>query len=236
MFHNRYQRTAVIRMIQLITLVAVSVYIPTSGAAIASKLSKERCNNPLVGVSEQALRDYREYGPTHERIEAITLFHFTPEIRTRALYGIGGKNPYQVASDIDYTLRKIPNHPDALNAMAALHAREYNKIPNYFATPRVFMPAYCYFRRAIAFAPDDASVRNLYGIYFQRVGKLKEALEQFQKVVDMQPNSAKARYNLGLIYYALKQYKNSAAAAKAAYKLGYKKFELKKRLKRKGFW
>ena len=51
--------------------------------------------------------------------------------------------------------------------------------------------------------------------------KPKDALEQLQKADELIPNDANVHYNLGLVYFDLKDYGNSLKHAKIAYGLGF---------------
>ena len=222
---------SIIQLIIFVTLTAVT------SLCSASKFitSTDRCNDPYVATGFGP-HDFRKYKRSDHEISIVERYHFTSKTRKEALYGLKTIPDHTMGADLDYTLRAIPNNPDAINAMATFQIRDIKKKLNYFSQPRKFMPAYCYFNRAIAFAPDDVNMYNLYGIYLQRIGKLKEALIQFKKVVELEPKSAKSRYNLGLIYYYLKDYKNAVKEAKYAYSNGYKKLHLKKQLQAKGHW
>lgn len=164
--------------------------------------------------------------------------HFFGRIKREA-FG-GGKGDINLTGDLDYTLRAFPNHSMALYAMGMhqLHVRrrseaEYQAL---FGRGGMWRSAECYFERALMLRPDDADVHTKYGLYLYRKRDLAGALEKFTKAVSFNPDSAKAHYNLGLITFEMKRYDESREHAKKAYRLGFKKTDLKRLLKRKGKW
>jgi tetratricopeptide (TPR) repeat protein len=133
--------------------------------------------------------------------------------------------------DIDYTLRAFPNHPRALMAMVRLGERD--KTPK----PRgAQFTVECYLQRATEFAPDDANVRHVRGIYFSIKRDYAKAIKELEQVIAQQPDNPNAHYNLGLAYYETNNYDRALAEAKAAQSLGFTLQGLEKKLKAKGKW
>lgn len=92
--------------------------------------------------------------------------HFPPAVESLRQ---GHRSQY-VGGDIDYTLRAIPNHPRALQAMVRLGKKERKAQP---AGARY--PTECYFDRALRFAPDDPWPKILYAIFLIDNNRKKEA-------------------------------------------------------------
>lgn len=164
--------------------------------------------------------------------------HFTPEVTRFALRGTGDRAEFTYLG-IDYLLRHFPNDPRGLRLMG-IYTHKL-KTGNKTAWRQItqldrYQPLECYFSAARRFAPDDHNVANALGIYLNYVGDHKKAIAAFKEVVKAVPDSASAHYNLALSYYSAKRYQDSLASAKRAYQLGYKKTDLKVRLKRKGVW
>lgn len=136
-----------------------------------------------------------------------------------------------IGGDLSYTLRSIPNHPRALTAMAKLARKEKRSTPagSLFSVD-------CWFDRAIRFAPDDPTVRLVYGIELIKDGKNGEAIEQFKIALEKSPDNANVHYNLGLAYLSLKNYDESLAHARRAYELGFPLPGLRDKLVRAGVW
>jgi len=182
--------------------------------------------------------DYRD--PSNLRMRrTVEQHHFYALLERQALYGRGDLSLPRIGGDLDYTLRAFPNHHRALFATAVLQHRLREEAKERFAERLRFSrmrTAKCYFERALEFAPGDPNVYNAQAIFMHRVGRLDEALELFQKVVELEPESPEALYNLGLIHFAREEYDASYRAAKKAYEFGYAKPELRVRLQRKGAW
>ena len=94
----------------------------------------------------------------------------------------------------------------------------------------------CYFQRAIWFAPDDANILVLEGIYHQRKRQDTAAEESWKRALLIDSTSVEAHYNLGLLYFRQGDYPSSLAHARIAYELGYPLPGLKKKLIKKGYW
>jgi Tfp pilus assembly protein PilF len=76
----------------------------------------------------------------------------------------------------------------------------------------------------------------LYGIYLQKVGKLKSAEENYKKALDIEPEHAQANYNYGLLLVKLKQYEKAKELAKKAYGQSFPLPGLKDMLSSVGYW
>ena len=81
-----------------------------------------------------------------------------------------------------------------------------------------------------------ATVRIIYGIYLTRQKKIDAAKEQFAKAVDLDPGSAEAHYNLGLVYEKTGNDQLALEHAIIAYGLGFPLGGLRAILERKGAW
>lgn len=132
-------------------------------------------------------------------------------------------------SDIDYTLRAFPNHHRALYAMAQYYLRNASGRDGYY-TPG------CYFDRAMRFRPNDPVVRMIYGIYLQRRGDLKDALERYNEAFAKISDSVELNYNMGLLYIKLGNNEKALFHARKVYDKGYPLDGLKDMLKKKGIW
>lgn len=178
------------------------------------------------------LQNPDQYGPfdfrtaTAQQKQLVLGAHFTPEIESLTS-GRSGK----IGGEIDYTLRAFPNYPRALMAMTRLAEREKRSTP---AGARYSVD--CYFQRALAFAPDDPSVRLVYGIYLVRDHKPSEAVRELIEAQKLKPDDPNIEYNLGLAYFDLKDYDKSLEHAKKAYALGYPLPWLRDKLKAGGHW
>lgn len=206
------------------------------GALGASDVyADQRCAR--IDQGDTRPEDYRT--ATEEYKHVVESFHFTAEIQREAMRGDSQRPIRGTWSDLDYTLRRFPNHPRALYMMGIfeLRLRKFNEEAwRKLTMEPEFLPSICYFERAARFAPDDAGVPNALGILLHRAGKPEEALKSFQKAVELAPEAPEAHYNLGLSQFALGRYQQAAISARRAYELGYQKQDLKIKLKRKGHW
>lgn len=135
-------------------------------------------------------------------------------------------DPYLVFGECDFVLGKFPNHPEALYLCTEQSATRAKK-------PEIGQR---YLDRAVQLFPDDASTQVIYGIYLQRLGKTKLAVEKYRRALELDPASRNAHYNLGLAYLSLKEYDRANAEAQQAYALGHPSPGLREGLKRAGKW
>jgi tetratricopeptide (TPR) repeat protein len=131
-------------------------------------------------------------------------------------------------SDLDYTLRAIPNHHRALYAVGR-HELSDGVDPN-------FRSARCYFDRAIRFRPMDPIVRFLFGVFLASGQNLDEALEQYQTAQEMGLDSPELDYNFGLLYLEMDDPDAALAHARNAYDQGYPLPGLREKLRSAGIW
>lgn len=149
--------------------------------------------------------------------------HFTPEVE-RLEQGLTAPLP----RDIAFVLRAFPNHYRALNAMARWQLA--NK-PSKDGRDNVWT-ADCYFLRASAFLPMDATVHAIYGIYLHRSKRLQEAARQYEIAEQLGAQGADFYYNRGLLEIDLGNLDKAGEYADRAYALGHPLPGLRDRLAR----
>ncbi len=167
-----------------------------------------------------------DYRTGRAKLAIVEGAHFTPDVEALRQSVTG-----RLGGDIDYTLRASPNHHRALIAMANL-ARQLNKEQ----PPGAKYTVPCYFDRAIRFAGDDPVVRLIYGTYLSRSDKKQEAIKQLELALALEEANANAHYNLGLVYFDLKDYPKARLHAQRAYELGFTLPGLRKMLVNAGQW
>lgn len=206
------------------TLAIVLSQLPVAARAqwAADCGSLEHINGPF---------DYTSAADRAERLAIVEQYHFTREVEQLRGHNKCGNNRCQLAGDINYTLMAFPNHHRALLSMARYHLEGLNKTEG-----RMRFSAECYFDRAIRFRPNDATVHMIFGSYLYKVGDHATALKEFEKAVELAPDSAEANYNLGLAYADAKEYPKAREHARQAYELGFPLQGLKAKLKRVGEW
>lgn len=153
--------------------------------------------------------------------------HFTSAVETLRR----GHSGFKPGADISFTLGKFPNHHRALIAMAALGDKEKTSQP--------FESTYtveCWFRRAIAWRPDDNIVRMLYAQYLFKEMRAKEAEQQLNVAASQAGDNPFTQHNIGLIYFDNKNYEKALDQAHKAYELGLENPALRDQLRGVGKW
>ncbi len=102
--------------------------------------------------------------------------------------------------------------------------------------PGVDWPMECWYVRAFKIVPNDLVVRVLYSIYLTNRNRADDAIRQLQVVGDGLWDNPGMEYNIGLMYFDLKQYDDSLRHAQRAYELGYPLDGLRKMLEKAGRW
>lgn len=167
---------------------------------------------------------YRSHGALLGIVEHA---HFTPEVEML----IRGKTSTTAGGDISYTLGVFPNHHRALLSMAALSDKEKTDKP-YGARFTVD----CYFRRAVAWRPDDNIVHMLYARYLAKAKRTAEAEQQLGIAASQARDNPMTHNNLGLIYFDMKNYSQALVHAHKAYALGLNIPNLRQQLQSVGKW
>ena len=201
--------------LRLATIVALSL---TSQFAFAQQ---QVCGDGMEGLQV----DYNDPQDA-ALLNNINFNHFNENVRT-----VRGGQTGPLPADLDYALRNSPNHHQALYVMSEYHLR--------LRAEKVAGETYsmnCWFERAMRFAPKDAVVPMIYGIYLHRKGDHADAEREYKRSIEMTPEFAEAHYNLGLLYFDRKQYQNALTQAREAYRLGYPLPGLRQKLVAAGAW
>ncbi len=168
--------------------------------------------------------DYRK--ASRGQLSIVESAHFTPLIENL----IKGKdNPF--GDDIAYTLRVFPNHHRALLTLQKLAEREKTDSPAYAR-----LSVACYFERAIRFQPDDLIARMLFAGYLIKKSRFDEATQQLDATIRLAGDAPFAHFNIGLVFFDMKNYERALAQAHRAAALGFTRTDLKDRLVAAGKW
>jgi len=181
--------------------------------------------DPVCGSLENAYGPF-DYRTAKHQLRIVEKFHFTQDVEALRQ---GSTGP--VGGDLDYTLRASPNHHRALNAMMNLAFKVRNDKPR-----GAQYTIECYFDRAMRFAPDDGEVLVLYGVYLARANHKQDAVQAFERALKFEQQNPNVHYNLGLVYFDLKDYDNARKQAHLAYKLGSQLPGLRDKLKQANQW
>lgn len=128
-------------------------------------------------------------------------------------------------ADLDFVLKRFPNHPVALMKVSDLAMKMQDA-----------SIAMKYFERALSLYPQYPDTHIIYGVFLQKMGKTDEAIEKYKKALQINPNMSEAHYNLGLAYFEKKKYALARKHAIQAYQLGYPLPGLRNKLKRVKAW
>lgn len=195
----------------------ILLLVITQGSASADEL----CGPIKMGSSGPW--DYRF---DTDKINLVERAHFTSKVEKLISGQSGG-----LTEDINYTLVHFPNHPRALISIIRLGEREKTE-----RLKGAYFSIECYILRAIRFSPDDGTVQMIAGMYYSKKGNKNEALKYMERASDLSGDSGNLHYNLGLVYFDLKNYEKSMHHAYEAHRLGFTLPGLKSKLQKIGKW
>ena len=186
-------------------------------------------------VSAQACGSIKvegDFGPYDYRYDKYYLpvvekAHFTAPVEAL----IRGKTGQRVEPDLDYTLRKFPNHHRALAAV--LRLSNQRRMLN---IPYLPLPVECYFERAVRFRPDDPVSRMIYTRFLIGHNRLDEARLHLRRVEEGSADSPLSLRNAGLLYIAMKDYDKALDLAHRVMPLMPGENQLKNQLQAAGQW
>lgn len=164
--------------------------------------------------------DYRDPVDRDQHLPIVEINHFNADVESLRR-GVSDAN---IIGDIDYTLRAFPNHHRALNTVARYALQRGRFLPGRIPS------ADCYFKRALAFRPDDEIVHMLYGNYLKKTGSLEYAQTHYEEALRLAPESVEASYNAGLFFAEKGDLVRAKQLAKIAYDGGYPLPGLKKKI------
>jgi tetratricopeptide (TPR) repeat protein len=207
--------------------VLIAVIVANLGAT-ATAQTQTGANSACGNLYAQGQYGPYDFRTNKKEIQVVLRAHFLPIVESL----IRGSTNTTPGGDIDYTLRAIPNHPNALISMMRLGERE--------KTPKPSGSRYtveCWFDRAIRFRPDDQVVRMLYVTYLTKAGDRKpDAMRQLQIVLRAAQDNPFTYFNVGLLYADLNEYDLALVQAHKAMELGLDRVELRDKLKAAGKW
>ena len=173
------------------------------------------------------------YGPydfrtDKQKLPIVDSAHFTPAVEALVRGSTTAAGP---GADLNYTLTAFPNHHRAL--MSVMNYGEKVKPSRPKDLP---MSVECYFERALRFRPDDTVARMIYATFLTKNKRDAEAGKQLETASTVAGDNAFTSYNIGLIYFDMKDYDHALAQAHKAYGLGFGAPHLRDQLKSVGKW
>jgi tetratricopeptide (TPR) repeat protein len=155
-------------------------------------------------------------------IRKVELYHLEPATTKMQ----AGKYQYALG-DVEFILRYFPNHPRGLALISELCDVKWR---NTRCDSESAM------RMAIEINPNASATYVVNGVHLQRRGRVPEAIQSYQRAIALDPRSANAHYNLGLIYLEQKQFDLANHHAQLAYALGMPYPALRDKLVQAGQW
>ncbi len=173
------------------------------------------------------------YGPydfrtDKQKLPIVDSAHFTPAVEALVRGSTTASGP---GADLNYTLTAFPNHHRAL--MSVMNYGEKVKPSKPKDLP---MSVECYFERALRFRPDDTVARMIYATFLSKNKRDLDAGKQLETASAAAGDNAFTSYNIGLIYFDMKDYDRALAQAHKAYGLGFSAPNLRDQLKSVGKW
>lgn len=169
--------------------------------------------------------DYRGADP--QKLYLVESAHFTPPVEAL----ISGSSATNAGPDLDYTLRAFPNHHRALLATIR-YGEKYKTL----SPPGMRYPVECWFVRALQFRPDDYIVRMIYASFLNNQNRKADALKQLAVAENEAKDNSFTHYNIGLVYFDMKEYDKALKQAHRAIALGFTRPELRDQLTAAGKW
>lgn len=212
----------------LLGLVAAILAATADNAALAQERAVRGAEDPLnpCGIIYGRVYGPYDYRTERDKLQVVEDVHFTAKVELLR----GGERGF-IGGDLDYTLHSSPNHHRALASMAKLSERDKKRKPD-----GARYPVECYFDRAVRFRPEDTKVRVLYAQFLHKNKQTPEALRQLEVAQHHAGDDPVANYNIGLVYYQLREYDRALMLAHKAKQLGLAEEQLEKLLKREGKW
>lgn len=197
------------------------------------------CGDPFQNRSRHLVDDYRDQSPkVRFHLLLVEKTHYFDYVKMLGKPNLNTSDINLVLVNLDYTLRHFPNHHGSIYFVSQLQRKLGGTLPRkaYFQIGTWHRSVDCYVERAIAFAPDDPGIYLVYGTHLHRINDMKKALEMYKKSESLDPDSVELLYNMGLLYFDLKDYDLSKKYAARAYELGYKLPGLKNKLMKINKW
>lgn len=203
-----------------IRLIVVALTLAGASALTLAQVDPSTCGDFRSNLQW----DYRTATPNEHR--EVEKPHFPPKVENL----IAG-NTAPLGADLHYTLGASPNHHRALISITRWSARM--KSTN---LPYLLFPVECYFVRGMNFKPDDYVVRLLYAQFLILWARPADAAKQLEYVAKMVSDNPFTMYNIGLIYFDMKDYAQALAYGHKAMSMGFFKPELRQQLESVGRW
>jgi tetratricopeptide (TPR) repeat protein len=203
------------------TLTANSSLLRLTAVFLAATVLAAACFSRAA--AQDLGRDYYTAGASSlgiQMLRNLDRYHYQPAMRQ-----LQQRRYQQALPDLEFMLRNVPNHPQALAGIGQVGIGL--KRPDL---------AEQYFRNALERYPKRDETYVIYGVFLQRLGRTNEAITAYRKALELNPASGFGHYNLGLAYVDTKDYAQANAHAQKAYQLGVNLPGLRRKLEVVGAW
>ena len=224
------------RLLQIMCLLTLSFEAWAAGDGAAPWVGMSHAGRLCSGSNVANYGPY-DYVTRKDKLRVVENAHFTPRVQNLT----GGENAAGPTSDLNYTLKVIPNHHLALNSVMQFHALQVGKYQSLLKKGKqpgysLNSPVECYLQRAINYSPSDATSRMLYAVFLQREGHLEQSAKQYEKALELAPMAQNIEYNYALVLVELKRYAAAREIAGRLYGDNFPLPGLKKKLKLANQW
>lgn len=164
-----------------------------------------------------ALNDYFSQDPATKgllrNVEAhhLNKLPYIKDIPNFSIKNLIVSDIYAAYIEMKYVLDRFPNHPKALEIMGDLSKMMDDDLLGIF-----------YYERAISLYPHYAITHFQYGAFLMDIGKIDEAINEFQKAKDIEPNFAEPYHMLSIAHMKRGEIELAKEFGKKAQLLGYK--------------
>lgn len=211
----------------------VAARVVAVAVAFAASFLVRAAPNQQVQVMSPCNMDFpSDFPPVDYRsnkvgVQAVEKHHFTPNVENL----IRGESDDRIGADIQFMLKRSPNHHRALISLSKLAKRlDSERIPG-----MEFLTS-CYFDRAIFFRRDDTVVRVLYALHLKWLKDVAGATRQLEAASAWAKDNPMSHYSIGLAFLELGDADAARREAVLAYELGAVQPDLRERLRKAGKW
>jgi hypothetical protein len=204
-----------------------TVWAAVLGTALFPSLAFAQVSASICGPLEGGYGPYDYRGADPYKLGLVEGTHFTAPVEAL----VRGHTATRAGGDLNYTLRAFPNHHRALLAVVRYGEKFNSQNP-----PQLGYSVECWFERALRFRRDDYIVRLIYASYLDKQNRLPDALEQLRIAATEAKDNPFTHYNIGLVYFDLKQYDKALEQAHRAMEMEFPRVELRDQLIRIGRW
>lgn len=120
--------------------------------------------------------------------------------------------------DVERLAERYPSEPDVWERLAYLYAKEMKSPDGKINVPRARQAEAAY-RKLIAMDPNRLAARNNFANVLYTMGRVDDAIRQWETAVSIDPSFLDGHLNLGKIYYSQGKLKKSADHLQRALKI-----------------